>query len=72
MLSGAIQSTAGAVDASRPATWIVAVSGAQSAASIELATGAPVMAMGGFSGTDAAPTLDQLQATWPRAGSATS
>jgi len=44
------------------ATWIVAVSGAQQAATIELATGAPVMAMGGFSGTDAAPTLAELQA----------
>jgi 4-amino-4-deoxy-L-arabinose transferase-like glycosyltransferase len=44
------------------ATWIVAVSGAQQAATIELATGAPVMAMGGFSGNDGAPTLSQLQA----------
>ncbi len=31
------------------------------AAQIELATGQPVMAMGGFSGTDPAPTLAQLQ-----------
>jgi hypothetical protein len=43
------------------ATWIVATSGAQSAAPIELATGKPVMAMGGFTGSDPAPTLAQLQ-----------
>ncbi len=44
------------------ATWIVAVTSANQAGSIELATGIPVMAMGGFSGTDPAPTLDQLKA----------
>ncbi|MEA2620401.1 MAG: hypothetical protein QOC97_1174 [Chloroflexota bacterium] len=44
------------------ATWIVAVSGADRAGSIELATGLPVMAMGGFNGGDPAPTLDQLKA----------
>jgi 4-amino-4-deoxy-L-arabinose transferase-like glycosyltransferase len=44
------------------ATWIVAVNGANQAGSIELATGLPVMAMGGFSGSDPAPTLEQLQA----------
>jgi 4-amino-4-deoxy-L-arabinose transferase-like glycosyltransferase len=44
------------------ATWIVAVNGANQAGSIELATGLPVMAMGGFSGNDPAPTLEQLQA----------
>jgi hypothetical protein len=43
------------------ATWIVAVATADEAGSIELATGLPVMAMGGFSGTDPAPTLAQLQ-----------
>ena len=43
------------------ATWIVAVSSAQSAASIELQTGLPVMGMGGFTGSDPAPTLAQLQ-----------
>ncbi len=43
------------------ATWIVAVSSANSAAPIELATGAPVMAMGGFTGSDPAPTLAELQ-----------
>ena len=44
------------------ATWIVAVSGSEQAGSIELATGLPVMAMGGFNGGDPAPTLEQLQA----------
>jgi hypothetical protein len=44
------------------ATWIVAVTSANQAGSIELATGLPVMAMGGFSGSDPAPTLDQLKA----------
>src|SRR5207247_10433405 len=44
------------------ATWIVAVSGANEAGTIELQTGLPVMAMGGFNGGDPAPTLAQLQA----------
>jgi hypothetical protein len=44
------------------ARWAVAVSGAGTAASIQLATGLPVMTMGGFNGSDAAPTLEQLQA----------
>ncbi len=43
-------------------TWLVAVSGSSQAAAIQLATGQPVMAMGGFNGSDAAPTLAQLQA----------
>src|SRR5206468_1790908 len=40
------------------ARWIVAAMGSQSAAGIQLAAGEPVMAMGGFSGGDPAPTLD--------------
>jgi hypothetical protein len=44
------------------ATWLVAVRGSDSAAAIILQSGGiPVMAMGGFSGTDPAPTLAQLQ-----------
>src|ERR1039458_4414449 len=44
------------------ATWLVAVQGSSAAASIILATGGiPVMAMGGFRGTDAAPALAQLE-----------
>jgi 4-amino-4-deoxy-L-arabinose transferase-like glycosyltransferase len=44
------------------ATWIVAVQGANAAGSLELQTGKAVMAMGGFSGGDDAPTLAGLQA----------
>jgi hypothetical protein len=44
------------------ARWLVAVSGANTAGQVELATGQPVMAMGGFTGGDDAPTLGQLQA----------
>jgi 4-amino-4-deoxy-L-arabinose transferase-like glycosyltransferase len=44
------------------ARWIVAVNGSQSAAAIQLAAQQPVMSMGGFNGTDDAPTLQQLQA----------
>jgi 4-amino-4-deoxy-L-arabinose transferase-like glycosyltransferase len=44
------------------ATWVVAVGDAMSAAQLELTTGDPVMAMGGWSGSDNAITLDQLKA----------
>ncbi len=44
------------------ATWLIAVPSANVAGPIQLATGIPVMAMGGFSGGDPAPTLGQLQA----------
>jgi 4-amino-4-deoxy-L-arabinose transferase-like glycosyltransferase len=44
------------------ATWIVAVGNATSASQAELATGKAVMAMGGFTGSDNAPTLAGLQA----------
>ncbi|HLX35754.1 MAG TPA: glycosyltransferase family 39 protein [Candidatus Limnocylindrales bacterium] len=50
------------VDHRGDARWIVAVTSASDAAGIQLATGEPVMAMGGFTGSDAAPTLDQLKA----------
>lgn len=43
------------------ARWIVAIDSSQEAGSIELATGQPVMAMGGFTGSDPTPTLDQLK-----------
>ncbi|WP_329484412.1 hypothetical protein OG555_19940 [Kribbella sp. NBC_01484] len=42
-------------------TWAAATSGSQSAASLELATGKSVIAIGGFSGTDDAPTLAQFR-----------
>lgn len=44
------------------ATWLVAVSSANQAGPLQLASGIPVMAMGGFMGSDPAPTLEQLQA----------
>ncbi len=44
------------------ATWIVATTSAQEAGSLELAAGKPVMAMGGFNGSDPAPSLDQFRA----------
>ncbi len=43
------------------ATWLVATVSSGTAGSIELSTGQPVMAMGGFSGSDPAPTLAELQ-----------
>lgn len=42
--------------------WAAATGSSQSAAPLELASGKAVMAMGGFSGSDAAITLAQLQA----------
>ena len=43
------------------ASWIVAMNSAQEAGTIEIATGLPVMAMGGFTGSDPTPTLSQLK-----------
>ncbi len=42
-------------------TWAAATVGSQSAAPLELATGKAVMAIGGFSGRDADPTLAQFR-----------
>jgi 4-amino-4-deoxy-L-arabinose transferase-like glycosyltransferase len=42
-------------------TWVAAVVGSNNAAGYQLATGDPVMAVGGFNGTDPAPTLAQFQ-----------
>ncbi|MFJ8907416.1 glycosyltransferase family 39 protein [Streptomyces sp. NPDC102351] len=42
-------------------TWVAAAIGAQNAAGYQLATGNPVMAIGGFNGTDPSPTLEQFQ-----------
>jgi len=42
-------------------TWIAATVSANQAAGYQLATGDPVMAIGGFNGTDPAPTLAQFQ-----------
>ncbi|MFE9497620.1 glycosyltransferase family 39 protein [Streptomyces collinus] len=42
-------------------TWVAASIGSQNAASYQLATGSPVMAIGGFNGTDPSPTLAQFK-----------
>jgi len=66
----------GLLDASRPSaalkalltknaaryTWVAATVGAQSAAGYQLATGDPVMSLGGFNGSDPYPTLAEFQA----------
>ncbi len=42
-------------------TWVAAAVGANSAAGYQLATGDPVMSLGGFNGSDPYPTLAQFQ-----------
>jgi len=42
-------------------TWAAAVIGSNNAAGYQLAGGVPVMAVGGFNGTDPAPTLEQFR-----------
>jgi 4-amino-4-deoxy-L-arabinose transferase-like glycosyltransferase len=42
-------------------TWVAAAVGANSAAGYQLATGEPVMPIGGFNGSDPSPTLAQFQ-----------
>jgi 4-amino-4-deoxy-L-arabinose transferase-like glycosyltransferase len=43
-------------------TWVAATIGSNSAAGFQLATGKPVMPVGGFNGSDPSPTLAQFQA----------
>jgi len=43
-------------------TWVAAAVGSNSAAGYQLASEAPVMAVGGFNGSDPSPTLEQFQA----------
>jgi 4-amino-4-deoxy-L-arabinose transferase-like glycosyltransferase len=42
--------------------WVAATIGANSAAGVQLATDEPIMAIGGFNGTDPAPSLSQFEA----------
>jgi 4-amino-4-deoxy-L-arabinose transferase-like glycosyltransferase len=42
-------------------TWAAATTGSNSAAPLQLASGRPIMAIGGFSGSDPAPTLAQFK-----------
>ncbi|TWP52103.1 glycosyltransferase family 39 protein [Lentzea tibetensis] len=41
--------------------WAAATVGSNNAAGLQLASGLPVMAVGGFNGTDPAPTLEEFQ-----------
>jgi 4-amino-4-deoxy-L-arabinose transferase-like glycosyltransferase len=50
--------TARLVDGAARYTWAAAVVGSNNAAGYQLAADVPVMAVGGFNGTDPAPTLD--------------
>ncbi|MFN8098924.1 MAG: glycosyltransferase family 39 protein [Dermatophilaceae bacterium] len=43
-------------------TWVAAAVGSQNAAGLQLGTQLPVMAIGGFNGSDPSPTLAQFQA----------
>ena len=60
-LTALLQQDAGAY------TWAAATVGSNNAAGYQLATQEPVMAVGGFNGTDPAPTLAQFQAARGRA-----
>jgi 4-amino-4-deoxy-L-arabinose transferase-like glycosyltransferase len=42
-------------------TWVAAAVGSNQASGYQLATSKPVMAIGGFNGTDPAPTLAQFE-----------
>jgi 4-amino-4-deoxy-L-arabinose transferase-like glycosyltransferase len=42
-------------------TWAAAVVGSNNAAGYQLASGAPIMAVGGFNATDPSPTLEEFQ-----------
>ena len=42
-------------------TWVAATVGSNNAAGLQLAAGLPVMAIGGFNGSDPSPTLAQFQ-----------
>ncbi|WP_328617892.1 glycosyltransferase family 39 protein [Amycolatopsis sp. NBC_00355] len=62
---GGDESASGAVGkllASTTTKWAAATTGSQSAASLELASGKAVIGIGGWSGSDPAPTLDEFKA----------
>ena len=74
--AGSGRGQAGLLDASTPSTavvaalsqdfasytWVAAAVGSQTAAGLQLGTRLPVMAIGGFNGSDPTPTLAQFQA----------
>ncbi len=49
-------------DSAEDFTWVAATVGSQNAAGLQLGSGYPVMAIGGFNGSDPSPTLEQFQA----------
>ncbi|MFJ1765165.1 ArnT family glycosyltransferase [Amycolatopsis sp. NPDC088138] len=55
-------SAVGQLLASTTTEWAAATTGSQSAASLELASGKAVIGIGGWSGSDPAPTLDEFKA----------
>lgn len=55
-------SAVGTLLASTTTKWAAATTGSQSAASLELASGKAVIGIGGWSGSDPAPTLDEFKA----------
>jgi 4-amino-4-deoxy-L-arabinose transferase-like glycosyltransferase len=61
-MGGATSAELTALLSGTTSTWTAAVSSAQSAAGLELASGTAVMSTGGWSGSDAAVTLAQFQA----------
>jgi 4-amino-4-deoxy-L-arabinose transferase-like glycosyltransferase len=70
---GGVGSSSALVKALEKSTtrWAAAVEGSNSAASLELSSGGKaVMAMGGFTGSDPAPTLAQFE-QWAKAGDIT-
>lgn len=64
LLNGAIPSdelTEALAEDSSQYTWAAAATGANQAAGYQLALDLPVMAIGGFNGTDPSPTLDEFK-----------
>jgi hypothetical protein len=50
------------LQADTTSTWAAAAVGSNSAAGVQLASGRPIMAIGGFNGSDPSPTLDEFKA----------
>ncbi|MFF5934916.1 ArnT family glycosyltransferase [Streptomyces sp. NPDC012508] len=64
LLNGATvgsEARAAVLDGADGYTWVAAAVGAQNAAGYQLATEKPVMAIGGFNGSDPSPTLAQFK-----------
>jgi 4-amino-4-deoxy-L-arabinose transferase-like glycosyltransferase len=59
---GSSSSAVGELLAKTTTKWAAATTGSQNAASLELASGKAVIGIGGWSGSDPAPTLDEFKA----------